>query len=362
MTADDISRMAAVVRSAVAARLNPGLGAACADDTRLLALALTCRPDALIAAHSASHPLRHTRGLKRPCATNRNHPRPCATTHGSHPPGTKRPAKRLTKRLARAPQAGALGFSTSRTLLHRDKWGVLVPGTLAGEEEISALGRAVAEGGGGILEMATDFMCHDDAPFTEADHATRPVACSGLGTQRVGAARAWRVLQEARPRRTTAPHDRATRPRHTAALRDRGPGPAGSSITCASGSGCSSCLARASGPRATGCAYASASACPRRRRRASRLGTDSPCVNSPWLCSRALTCTHRSHARPSAPPRARPPRTPSPSHPHSLPMALAFLLSLPPAAPGVHAAARNPHVLAVAVAPLHAVSHLQGRW
>ncbi len=62
--------------------------------------------------------------------------------------------------------AGAIGFSTSRTLLHRDKSGLLIPGTLAGAEEMVALGRAVAEGGGGVLEMASDLMAEDDAPST----------------------------------------------------------------------------------------------------------------------------------------------------------------------------------------------------
>ena len=36
--------------------------------------------------------------------------------------------------------AGAVGFSTSRTLLHRDKSGVHVPGTFAGSDEMLALG------------------------------------------------------------------------------------------------------------------------------------------------------------------------------------------------------------------------------
>lgn len=37
-------------------------------------------------------------------------------------------------------RSGALGFSTSRTLLHRDRTGILVPGTLATEEELLKIG------------------------------------------------------------------------------------------------------------------------------------------------------------------------------------------------------------------------------
>lgn len=65
--------------------------------------------------------------------------------------------------------AGAIGFSTSRTLLHRDRNGTLVPGTLAPEEELLRIGKAVALGGGGVFEMASDFMSYDDAPHTDED-------------------------------------------------------------------------------------------------------------------------------------------------------------------------------------------------
>ena len=54
-------------------------------------------------------------------------------------------------------QAGALGFSTSRTILHRSKAGELVPGTVAGDEEILGIGEAFAEVGHGVFEVASDF-------------------------------------------------------------------------------------------------------------------------------------------------------------------------------------------------------------
>jgi N-acyl-D-aspartate/D-glutamate deacylase len=58
-------------------------------------------------------------------------------------------------------RAGALGFSTSRTVLHKSVDGELVPGTTATAEELLAIGRAMgrAKAGGGhaVFEMASDL-------------------------------------------------------------------------------------------------------------------------------------------------------------------------------------------------------------
>jgi N-acyl-D-amino-acid deacylase len=54
-------------------------------------------------------------------------------------------------------RAGALGFSTSRTSLHKSVDGELVPGTNATAEELVALGRAMARSGHGVFEMASDM-------------------------------------------------------------------------------------------------------------------------------------------------------------------------------------------------------------
>jgi N-acyl-D-amino-acid deacylase len=54
-------------------------------------------------------------------------------------------------------RAGALGFSTSRTVLHRDVDGEVVPGTTATKEELIAIGRAMARAGHGVFEMASDM-------------------------------------------------------------------------------------------------------------------------------------------------------------------------------------------------------------
>lgn len=54
-------------------------------------------------------------------------------------------------------RAGALGFSTSRTILHRSVDGELVPGTTATPEELIAIGRAMGRVGHGVFEMASDL-------------------------------------------------------------------------------------------------------------------------------------------------------------------------------------------------------------
>jgi len=54
-------------------------------------------------------------------------------------------------------RAGGLGFSTSRTMLHRSVDGVPVPGTFAGADELMGIGRAMARAGHGVFELATDY-------------------------------------------------------------------------------------------------------------------------------------------------------------------------------------------------------------
>jgi N-acyl-D-aspartate/D-glutamate deacylase len=54
-------------------------------------------------------------------------------------------------------RAGALGFSTSRTVLHRSVDGELVPGTTATADELIRIGRAMGRVGYGVFEMASDL-------------------------------------------------------------------------------------------------------------------------------------------------------------------------------------------------------------
>ena len=54
-------------------------------------------------------------------------------------------------------EAGALGFTTSRTILHRAKDGEVVPGTYAEDDEVMGIGRMLGEVGHGVFECASDL-------------------------------------------------------------------------------------------------------------------------------------------------------------------------------------------------------------
>ncbi|MGE0483195.1 MAG: amidohydrolase family protein [Gammaproteobacteria bacterium] len=56
-----------------------------------------------------------------------------------------------------AMQAGAVGFSTSRTVLHRSIDGEVVPGTTADAAELLAIASAMGAAGGGVFEVASDL-------------------------------------------------------------------------------------------------------------------------------------------------------------------------------------------------------------
>jgi N-acyl-D-amino-acid deacylase len=66
-------------------------------------------------------------------------------------------------------QAGALGFSTSRTTVHTAVDGEPVPGTFATEDELFGIGRVLGELGTGIIELAPAGIMGEDllAPASE---------------------------------------------------------------------------------------------------------------------------------------------------------------------------------------------------
>lgn len=84
----------------------------------------------------------------------------------------------------RAVRAGAKGFSTSRTMAHRALDGEPVPGTFAEEDELFALGRAVARTGKGLFEVAPAGVAganiEDVSPDTEVDWMCRLAGEAGV--------------------------------------------------------------------------------------------------------------------------------------------------------------------------------------
>jgi len=77
--------------------------------------------------------------------------------------------------------AGALGFSTSRTIAHMAIDGEPVPGTFAAEDELFGIGRVLGEAGTGVFELAPAGALGEDlaAPEREMDWISRLAAAIG---------------------------------------------------------------------------------------------------------------------------------------------------------------------------------------
>src|SRR4051794_6840051 len=68
----------------------------------------------------------------------------------------------MARLVQEAIEAGALGFSTSRTVAHKAIDGEPVPGTFAAEDELFGLGRAMAAGGRAVFELAPTGSAGED--------------------------------------------------------------------------------------------------------------------------------------------------------------------------------------------------------
>ena len=77
--------------------------------------------------------------------------------------------------VSEAVAAGALGFSTSRTIAHRAIDGEPVPGTYAAEDELFGIGAALGDLGTGVFELAPAGSAGEDvvAPAREVDWMSR---------------------------------------------------------------------------------------------------------------------------------------------------------------------------------------------
>src|ERR1700758_1543436 len=90
-------------------------------------------------------------------------------------PATPDDIAAMGRLVTEAIEAGALGFSTSRTMGHRAMDGEPVPGTFAAEEELFGLGRAMAAGGQAVFELAPQGAAGEDiiGPKKELDWMRR---------------------------------------------------------------------------------------------------------------------------------------------------------------------------------------------
>jgi N-acyl-D-amino-acid deacylase len=86
-------------------------------------------------------------------------------------------------------EAGALGVSTSRTLVHRTRDKAFVPGTFAGLDEMIGLGRALGDAGHGVFEIISDLDGADaDLEWMAKLTAEtgRPISLAALISRRSG--------------------------------------------------------------------------------------------------------------------------------------------------------------------------------
>jgi N-acyl-D-aspartate/D-glutamate deacylase len=90
-------------------------------------------------------------------------------------PATSEDIEAMGRIVQEAVEAGALGFSTSRTIAHRAMDGEPVPGTYAAEDELFGLGRAMAAGGRAVFELAPEGSAGEDivAPKRELEWMER---------------------------------------------------------------------------------------------------------------------------------------------------------------------------------------------
>ena len=73
----------------------------------------------------------------------------------AHEDATPEEVEQMADLVEKAIRAGAVGFTTSRTILHRSKYG-LIPGTAAPEAELLAIADAMGRAGGGVFEVVSD--------------------------------------------------------------------------------------------------------------------------------------------------------------------------------------------------------------
>jgi len=69
-------------------------------------------------------------------------------------PATPEDIERMAEIVREGIESGALGFSTSRTIVHKAASGDPMPGTFAAEDELFGIGRVLGELGRGIFELA----------------------------------------------------------------------------------------------------------------------------------------------------------------------------------------------------------------
>ena len=93
-------------------------------------------------------------------------------------PATEADIAEMRRLTILAMKAGAVGFSTSRSLNHKSVHGDPTPSLRASEAELTAIAGGIAEAGGGVLELSSEFL--EDVREDEFAMVRRVAAASGL--------------------------------------------------------------------------------------------------------------------------------------------------------------------------------------
>src|ERR1700728_1298701 len=104
-------------------------------------------------------------------------------------PATAGDIERMSAVVRDGVKAGALGVSTSRTLVHRTRDKAYVPGTFAAIDEMIGLGRGLGAAGHGVFEIISDIT-GDDADLEWMARLSaetgRPISLAALISRRSG--------------------------------------------------------------------------------------------------------------------------------------------------------------------------------
>jgi N-acyl-D-aspartate/D-glutamate deacylase len=113
-------------------------------------------------------------------------------------PATAADIDAMARIVREAREAGAVGFSTSRTVSHKARDGEPVPGTFAAGDELNGIAAALADGGGGIFEVVPQgFELPPDAFLRELDWMRQlaldyPISVTFVTLQSAQSPDAWR--------------------------------------------------------------------------------------------------------------------------------------------------------------------------
>jgi len=113
----------------------------------------------------------------------------------THDEATPDDIRRMVAAVKEGLQAGALGFSTTRTFIHKYETRKFPPGTFATPDEILGIARAIKEAGHGVFQMTSNhYQMETEFPWLRqiAQENQLPVAFALVQTD--GTAENWRRL------------------------------------------------------------------------------------------------------------------------------------------------------------------------